>query len=139
MIRSRHSFYLFAALCCLVACAWLFAASGHASYLPEGVSSPCILMHTTGIACPSCGSTQSALLFMGGNPLAAMYANPLGIILAGGLLLVPLWILYDLLGRRDTLRRTFMRIERQVKKKGLAITLILVITANWIWNIWKTL
>ncbi len=139
MIRSRKSFYLFAALCCLVAYAWLFIASGHVSYLPDNAGSVCILKHTTGIACPSCGSTQSALLFLGGDPLKAVYSNPLGILLAGGLLLMPLWILYDLLARRNTLWKSFQRIEEKLKKKGFAMALILILSANWIWNIFKTL
>jgi hypothetical protein len=69
---------------------------------PDGV--PCPLRSLTGIPCPLCGMTTSVIAMVHLHPVAALAANPAGIVAvvaAAGLLLfcerrqatVPAWVL----------------------------------------------
>ena len=66
--------------------------------------------------------------------------NPLGFFAAIGLIIVPLWILTDLLTKKNTLARTFLWTEEKIKtKKAIHIPLVALALLNWGWNILKGL
>jgi hypothetical protein len=55
------------------------------------------------------------------------------------MLVVPIWVIGDLIMRSNTLFDFFQRVETYLKKTKYAIPLILLVIINWIWNITKAL
>ncbi|WP_158524860.1 DUF2752 domain-containing protein [Mesonia sp. K7] len=102
-------------------------------------NSVCLFKNITDIPCPSCGSTRSILEILKGNFLEALYINPLGFLGFAVLIIIPLWLLFDVLQKKHTLYLVFLRLEKNIKKTPIAIILILLIITNWIWNIAKNL
>ena len=49
------------------------------AHLPSTVGLPCPLRMLTGVPCPFCGVTTSVRQLLGGHPLAAVDAAPLGL------------------------------------------------------------
>lgn len=99
----------------------------------------CLFKHATNLPCASCGSTRSVLSLLSGNFLDSLYINPLGILIALIMLIVPLWIMLDLATKRNTLFVIYNRAVACLKHPRLAIPLILLVLVNWIWNISKGL
>lgn len=108
-------------------------------YAEHSDFTPCLFKNITGIPCPSCGSTRSVLSLVKGNFFNAILINPLGVIIAVSMLLLPLWLLYDLILKKDTLYINYKLFEKTVQVKWVAVILITLIIANWIWNINKGL
>jgi len=65
--------------------------------------------------------------------------NPLGIIVAAIMAAAPFWLLYDVLLKRDTLYTAYLKTEKILTIKWVAITLTLLVLLNWAWNIHKGL
>ena len=99
----------------------------------------CLIKRITHIPCPSCGSTRAVLSFIHGDFLQALYINPLGILIAGIMLVTPVWILFDVITGKETLLNFYRQTEIVLKKPGIAIPLVLLVLINWIWNIVKGL
>jgi hypothetical protein len=97
----------------------------------------CIFKRITGIPCPSCGSTRSVLSLLKGDVLGALFWNPFGFILMAIMVISPIWILYDLIGKKETLFQVYTNSEKFLKRKWVAISAILIVLLNWIWNIYK--
>jgi hypothetical protein len=51
----------------------------------------CMLLESTGVACPTCGGTRAVLALGRGDPVRAAVENPL---VAAGALLLGLWFFY---------------------------------------------
>lgn len=100
---------------------------------------PCLFKNTTGIACPSCGSTRSVLVLSQGQLTDALLLNPLGIIIALIMLIVPFWLLYDIVLKKNTLYTNFKKTEAVLRNKWVAGILIILLLINWAWNIQKGL
>ena len=114
--------------------AWaLWYAPKHSSF------SPCPIKYITGIPCPSCGSTRSLVALAQGHFTEALLINPLGLFAAAVMLTFPLWLLYDVVFKKDTLYKSFKVFENTLKIKWVAITFTVLIAANWAWNIYKGL
>ncbi len=129
--RLYHTF----TIACLAAYLWLFYASSYDQLFPR--FEMCVFKNATGIPCPSCGSTRAVLLLSKGDIVGAMLMNPIGILLGIILLTVPLWMLYDVLFQKETLLNFYRKTEQILKRKWIAIAVITLILANWIWNIYK--
>jgi hypothetical protein len=52
---------------------------------------------------------------------------------------LPVWLAADLLRERDSLYRFYQRAEATLRRPSVALPLILLILANWAWNIVKSL
>lgn len=88
--------------------------------------------------CPSCGITRAILLFINGNVGEALWVNPLGVLLFPLLVLIPVWIIYDMVLKKNSFATAYRRAEQHVStKKGIYLPLIAIIIMNWIWNITK--
>jgi hypothetical protein len=81
----------------------LLAAAALATVVPGPVGVPCPLRSLTGIPCPLCGMTTSVAATVQLDPVAALAANPAGVVavlVAIGLLLfrsrravtLPVWV-----------------------------------------------
>lgn len=99
----------------------------------------CPVKTASGFPCPTCGSTRSVIKLLERDFVGAINANPFGLIVFIILLITPLWLTYDVLHKRDSLWRFYNKVESFVRKKKVAIFLIVVVIANWCWNISKGL
>lgn len=97
----------------------------------------CPIKLVTGSPCPSCGTTRSVLSILQGDFQDALLLNPLGYLVALGLLIVPVWIVLDLTAKRHSFLMAFRSMERTVRVPFLSVVLISAVLANWIWNIYK--
>ncbi len=111
---------------------WL-ALNIHGQY----TASLCMFKNTTGIPCPACGTTRGIMQLFHGEIWNAILANPLSIPAAIALAILPGWLLYDLLRKKESLYQTFRNTESIIKQKRFAIALVLMVVCNWIWNLIK--
>ncbi|HLO83188.1 MAG TPA: DUF2752 domain-containing protein [Chitinophagaceae bacterium] len=99
----------------------------------------CMFKKFTGIPCPSCGSTRSVISLMEGDIVQAVLWNPMGLILLVSMALIPLWIAYDLFNKKRTLFIAYRKTELFFSRKRFAISALVLLLANWMWNIYKGL
>ena len=137
MVLSRNKLYLLLFIACLAGYIWLFFVTSKTTH---NISvEVCVIKHLTSVPCPSCGSTRSVISLAKGNFREAFNFNPLGYIVASIMLVTPIWIAVDLATRKKTLFDFYKKIEIQLRKPKIAVTLILLVILNWIWNIAKEL
>ena len=126
--------YAFVAAAWLAGTAWLVWNTATALHDMPAV---CLFRRITGLPCPSCGATHSLVYLSHGDFAGAWFANPLGYVLAIGMMVVPALLLFDLLLRRTTFYYFYTLAEARLRKPGLAIPLLLLLLANWAWSILK--
>jgi hypothetical protein len=97
----------------------------------------CFFMKMTGIPCPACGSTKAIVCMLKGDWCGAFVTNPFGYFIAALMIILPVWLIADMIFRRDSLFRFYGTFERTVRKRGVYIPLIAAVAVNWIWNIIK--
>jgi hypothetical protein len=97
----------------------------------------CLFKNVTGIPCPSCGSTHSVLNLLQLDWKRAIDDNPLGFVLLAGLLVLPFWMIYDFAAMRSTFYNFYTLAEAYARKRWVAIPLIALVMANWMWSIYK--
>jgi hypothetical protein len=138
MTRDRNKLYSILIIACIAGYIWLYFSM--TKNIAENSSAEvCLIKHATNIPCPSCGSTRSIILLTKGDFIGALNLNPIGYIVAIIMLVVPIWVIGDLIMRSNTLFDFFQRVETYLKKTKYAIPLILLVLINWIWNITKAL
>lgn len=135
---SRTKLYTLLSIACILGYAWLFIQLSQ-NGTNTGLPTVCFIKSVTGVPCPSCGSTRSVLELLHGQLKSAFLLNPLGFVLLAGLLIIPLWLLFDLLSQRQSLLQVYLRSEQFIRKPLPAIIFILLLLINWIWNIVKGL
>jgi hypothetical protein len=99
----------------------------------------CMIKDVTGYPCPSCGTTRAIKLLFQQRWIDSLLMNPFGIIVALLMLTVPLWIVKDIVLKKETFYFWYKKAEGTIKKPWLASILILLVLLNWIWNIYKHL
>ncbi|MCE2771205.1 MAG: DUF2752 domain-containing protein [Saprospiraceae bacterium] len=99
----------------------------------------CLIKNATNIPCPSCGTTRAVVSLVNGDFFEALFLNPFGYIVALIMLLAPIWIVFDLISKKNSLFIFYQKIEKFLVRPKLAILLIFLVLANWIWNISKGL
>lgn len=134
MPLTRTKFYSFTGVALSVGYVWLgYNQWAGAGQTPE----VCLFKIATGYPCPSCGSTRSVHALLQAHWFQAMQWNPLGYVIASFLLVAPIWMLSDRLQHSASMYKAYQWVEQQLTKKQYAIPLILLVLANWIWNILK--
>jgi hypothetical protein len=121
---------------CLAGYVWLYVFQAKNAVNFSGVEL-CLFKHFTGLPCPSCGSTRSVLQLFQGNLREAFLFNPIGYVIFIVLLIVPLWIIFDVIFAKPSLFIFYQNAECFIKRKVVAIPLIFIVLLNWIWNIHK--
>ena len=89
------------------------------------------------IPCPSCGTTRAVRALFHGEWMASLYYNPLGILIALMMVVVPIWIIADVLAGSESLLRAYRLAEKKLQTWPYAVAGILAILINWIWNLMK--
>lgn len=136
---SKVKLYSLLLIACTAGYIWVFLLSARPSFLGNQSMEVCLIKHTTDLPCPSCGSSRALLSLLNGEFLASFLYNPLGYLIGLIMLVAPLWIVYDVVRKKDSLYRFYYRLENGLKKPYLAIPLVLLILINWFWNITKGL
>lgn len=114
---------------------WLFHSINHSDR--QGLWQGCPTKQLLHIPCPSCGTTRSIMLIIKGEWLGALYTNPLGFLAAALLVIVPVWICIDLIRNSSSMLNTYNRVILQINKPRTYIPCIILLIANWIWNLTK--
>lgn len=100
----------------------------------------CVLKNVSGLPCPSCGTTRSVFHFLDGEFLSSLLINPLGLLAVLILTIVPVWIMIDILSNRSGFFNFYLSTEKFLKtKKWALISLLMLFSVNWVWNILKGL
>ncbi|MBA4411061.1 MAG: hypothetical protein C0397_16765 [Odoribacter sp.] len=135
---ARNKLYVLLSSACAAGYIWLMLTYHRnvSLALEPGV---CLFKRVTGVPCPSCGSTRSVLSILNGDIFGAILWNPFGIIIVSILLVFPVWMIGDVLSRKNTLFNAYNRTELFLKRRWIAIPAILLVLLNWIWNIFKGL
>jgi hypothetical protein len=118
---------------------WIYAAFDKYPDSSTNGFGGCLIKHVTNVPCPSCGATRSAISFLKGDFAASLAWNPVGIILVCIGLVVPVWILADVISKKESFFKFFGKTEILFRKRMIAVPAIGLILANWIWNIYKGL
>ncbi|MBR6167329.1 MAG: DUF2752 domain-containing protein [Paludibacteraceae bacterium] len=95
----------------------------------------CPFKAITGYPCPGCGGTRVLVALLHGQFIEALMINPLSVLVIIFLLVAPAWLFVDCW--RGT--KTLQRVLKGKWPMWSIILLALIITANWIWNIYKGL
>ena len=136
MILERNRSYSILGITCLAGYIWLY----YNLYLQNTKSSSesfCMIKRITNIPCPSCGSTRSVSSLLHGDFAGAIYWNPLGLVVLAIMIFLPIWLAVDLILKKDSLLQSYKSTEKTLRKKTVAIPLIILVIINWIWNIYK--
>ncbi len=133
---TRNKLYVFLSAACTVGLVWLIITY-NINFFGKDINGVCLFKKITSLPCPSCGSTRSVLSLLKGDLSGAFLLNPLGFIILAVIVIAPVWILYDVIFRKATLYRFFGKAELFLQRKWVAISAILIVILNWIWNIYK--
>jgi hypothetical protein len=118
--------------------AWSLAAGPGPPPGDRALPSPCIFKAATGLPCPSCGTTRAIAALAGGDVGGSLLWNPFGLLVALGAIVIPPWVLADLLRARDGFHRLYLSAERALgRSRPLAFACAALVLANWGWNVIK--
>lgn len=134
MSLSRGRLYtllLFLSVCGYL---WLYASSNSGL---TGEWGGCWIRYVLGIPCPSCGNTRAVQAAFHGEWLASLYYNPLGLLLAALMVVIPIWIVVDLLRGSSSFLHAYKTTEQKLQRWPYAVSGIVAILINWIWNMVK--
>jgi len=124
---------------------WTLGASGYLwlyynyNLVTSTKTSWCVTKKITGYPCPACGSTRSVISILEGDLYQAALLNPFGFLVLLILVLFPLWVLVDILFKKESFYEFYIKIENRLRNKYVAIFGGIIILLNWIWNINKGL
>jgi hypothetical protein len=134
MIATRNRLYAFMLTVCAAGWAWLSFHFGKSADLQMQL---CWIKATTDMPCPACGTTRALDAMMHGRWWEAMLINPFGLPVLLLMIFAPIWIVVDMLCSHNSFYRAFQWTERKLSSRGIAITLLTLVLANWIWNFYK--
>ena len=138
-MQSRNKIYWILAMLSVTSYTWI-AFQLFFPHVHEKGLTLCLIKNVTGFPCPSCGISRSLLILITGDIFQAFIINPLGLVAAVALLLIPMWILTDVLTAKCSLAEFFLRAENKLKtQKAFYIPGIAFILVNWGWNVIKEL
>lgn len=101
--------------------------------------SPCPFHLLTGLPCPSCGTTRAILALFDGAWLDSIWINPLGILSVTALVVSTLLLLLERILYTPLVGPLSTRCILFIQRRSVAAPLILLVLANWFWNISKGL
>ncbi len=93
----------------------------------------CIFKNVTGYPCEFCGTGRALIFLRYGKVYHSIMSNPLGIMMSVFLSISIVWVVVDLIRKKETY---FPAINRKVSPMFIVVIILFVIV-NWIWNIYK--
>lgn len=133
---TRNKLYSLLLIACLAGFIYLFYTF-HKS--ENDMFRVCIIKNATGFPCPSCGTTRAFALLLKGQLIESVLVNPFGILVAIIMTIFPIWVLMDVVLKKETFLKVYKKSEVIIRKPWLAIVLLFLVLLNWIWNINKHL
>lgn len=133
MRRNRLYILLFTVTLC--GYVWIVYCMNHPT--GQGLWQGCLTKQFLHVPCPSCGTTRSLMCILNGEWTEALTTNPLGYLAATLLLVTPAWICLDLILDTDSLWRTYNTTISLIQRRAVYVPLVMLLLANWIWNIMK--
>jgi len=134
---TKSNLYKLTLTACLLAYIWLFYFSNNYNS-PKGFP-VCLVKNVTDIPCPSCGTSRAVLHFFNLELFKSILVNPFGVIVSFIMIIAPIWIIADFLFKKESFYQFYYKVEKTIQKKPVAIILIILVIANWIWNIKKNI
>ena len=138
MYLSRSKLYIIVSIACLTGYIWLFYNLKSPQNTINNYS-VCLIKSISNIPCPSCGTTRSIILLWHRKILDSILINPFGLIISVMMILLPIWLAFDLLTKKQTFLIFYHKTEQFFKKPKIAAIAILLVLLNWCWNIYKEL
>ena len=132
---ERRKLYGLLALFCVAGYVWMTLNIDRR--FEAHVGSVCVFKKVTTLPCPSCGSTRSMKAILQGDLAGGFSWNPIGYLLFILLIIIPWWLMYDVLLKRDSLHQLYKRLEQMMVKPLVLWPGVMLVVANWIWNIIK--
>ena len=133
---TRNKLYSLLLIACLAGFIHLFY---NIHTLQSQTFQVCIIKNVSGYPCPSCGTTRAVTLLLKGRFIESLVLNPIGIVVAIIMIIFPIWILIDIILKKETFYFWYKKAEGTIKKPWLASILIVLVLLNWIWNTYKHL
>jgi hypothetical protein len=133
---NRNTLYTLLFLSCCVGMGWIIIHLWEVSFIND-TTTWCLFKRVTHLPCPSCGTTRAILALINGNLSKSVYYNPLGIVMFLFMIILPIWIIVDLITKQQSLWTMYTITIMFLQRKIVAIPMITLVTANWIWNIVK--
>ncbi len=118
---------------------WLFLNFLGSTHNHHGDYSVCLIKNVSGVPCPSCGSTRAVVALIKGDIIQSIMLNPLGLVIFLIMLIIPMWIIFDLSYKRDSFYLFYRKAERKLQERKYMISFFVLIILNWIWNVVKGL
>lgn len=133
---TRNKLYAIFIIACFAGLIYFFYSIGH---LQNETFRVCFIKNVTGYPCPSCGTTRAVSFFLQGRIIESVLLNPFGIIVAIIMTVCPVWVVTDIVLKKDSFFRAYKKTEATIRKPWIATVLIVLVLLNWIWNIYKHL
>jgi hypothetical protein len=133
---TRNKLYSLLLIACLAGFIYLFY---NIHTLQSQTFRVCIIKNVTDYPCPSCGTTRAVTLLLKGRFIESLVLNPIGFVVAIIMIIFPIWILIDIIFKKETFYFWYKKAEVTIRKPWLASILIVLVLLNWIWNIYKHL
>lgn len=135
----KNKLYTLIFIACFLGYSWLFFLE-LAPLKNSGLDlTVCVFKRVTSLPCPSCGTTRSVSYLFNGEIVKSLFLNPFGIIVAGIMVVSPGWIIWDTVTKKQSFYNFYIKTEKLIRKKEIAIPLIILVILNWVWNIYKHL
>ena len=98
----------------------------------------CLFKSLTGIACPGCGTGRGIQCIIHFQFIDAIKFNPLSLLVFIGTVIIPFWLIFDLIRKKISLFNAFKKFDLFMKQHQILFwSMILIFIANWLWNIKK--
>lgn len=136
---TKNKLYFLVLLACFLGYFWLFFLKLTVVKKTNLDLTVCVFKRVTNLPCPSCGTTRAVSSLFNGEIVNSLYLNPFGVIVAIIMVISPVWIISDLIRRNQSFFDFYCKVEKLIRKKKIAISLIVLVILNWIWNIYKHL
>ncbi|QKJ62138.1 DUF2752 domain-containing protein [Flavobacterium sp. M31R6] len=136
---SKNKLYILILFACFLGYSWLLFLK-LAPIKNSGLDlTVCVFKRVTSFPCPSCGTTRAVSYLFNGEIVKSLFLNPFGIVVAGILVVSPGWIVWDIVAKKQSFYNFYIKTEKLIRKKEIAIPLIVLVILNWVWNIYKHL
>lgn len=138
MESARKRLYKYIIVGLVAAYIWLaFSAFNLSNNHHE--STGCLIKKATGFPCPSCGTTRSVFEVFKGNLIDAACINPLGILAAVCIVIIPVWLSFDIFYKKYSFYLFYEKIEKKISNPVFLLLVTVAMLSNWAWNIIKGL